>query len=340
MSQAVSFLALSLLLILISAEGFTNAIEALGRRFSFSQAIVGNIFAAVGTALPETILPFVAIFFGRHEAAKDIGLGAILGAPLMLATVAFFLLGLTVMITSLRTHRAPVLNVELGPLKRDLSFFIIMFSTAVFLPALAGRWCVVPLSIGLVCGYVYYVFLTSKEESAPIEHLEGLHFLTLHNKVRRKQYLKAHSTLIFLQIVASLLVMVVGAQIFVKNLEVVSLRLGMSPLLFALLLAPVATELPEKFNSVNWALKGKDALALGNITGAMVFQATFPVSLGLLFTQWNITGMALLATLLAIVSAVIVLVTVIVNRSLSAGVMVFAGSLYVFYALILIFHGR
>lgn len=338
MSVSVGFLVLSLLLILVASEGFTNAIEVLGRRFSFSQAIVGNILAAVGTALPETVLPFVAICFGRHEAAKDIGLGAILGAPFMLATVAFFLLGLSITIASLSKRRAFALNVELGPLRRDLSFFIVMFSTAVFLPVLVGRWCMAPLSIGLVCGYVYYVLLTSQGESASIEHLEGLHFLTLHNKVRRKQYLKPHGALIFSQIVVSLLLMVAGAQIFVKSLEVVSLRLGMSPLLFALLLAPVATELPEKFNSITWALKGKDALAVGNITGAMVFQATFPVSLGLLLTQWSITGMALVAALLAILSAVIVLVTVVVRKRLPVGVMLFAGSLYLLYAFILIFY--
>lgn len=340
MIPAVSFLVASLLLILISSEGFTNAIEALGRRFSFSQAIAGNIFAAIGTALPETILPFVAICFNRYATAKDIGLGAILGAPFMLATVAFFLVGLSVTIASWNKHRALKLNVELGPLRRDLSFFIIMFSTAVFLPALVGRWCVAPLSIGLVCGYVYYVILTSQGESAPLVHLEGLHFLTLYNKVWRKKYLTPHGPLIFFQIIASLLIMVAGAQVFVKNLEIVSLRLGMNPLLFALLLAPVATELPEKFNSVTWVLKGRDALALGNITGAMVFQATFPVSLGLLFTQWSITGMALVASLLAMLSAVIVLVAVIVKKRLPVGVMLFAGSLYVLYAIILIMHGR
>ena len=43
------------------------------------------------------------------------------------------------------------------------------------------------------------------------------------------------------------------------------------------MIAPLATELPEKPNSVLWMREGKDALALGNVTGAMVFQATVPV---------------------------------------------------------------
>lgn len=92
-------------MVLISAESFTNGVETLGRKFSLSQAVVGSLLAAVGTALPETILPVVAIFFYKGESAKDIGMGAILGAPFMLSTLAFFVVGLTVIISYLRKKR-------------------------------------------------------------------------------------------------------------------------------------------------------------------------------------------------------------------------------------------
>jgi len=57
----------------------------------------------------------------------------------------------------------------------------------------------------------------------------------------------------------------------------------------ALLIAPLATELPEKLNSVIWISRDKDTLALGNISGAMAFQGTLPVTLGILFTSWNLS---------------------------------------------------
>jgi Ca2+/Na+ antiporter len=63
--------------------------------------------------------------------------------------------------------------------------------------------------------------------------------------------------------------------------------LGVEPLIISLVLAPFATELPEKANSFFWMRDGKDSLALGNITGAMVFQSTLPVSIGLGFTAWS-----------------------------------------------------
>ncbi len=123
----------------------------------------------------------------------------------------------------------------------------------------------------------------------------------------------------------------------VHSLEVISAKFGMNPLIFALLLAPVAIELPEKFNSVTWTWKGRDTLALGNITGAIVFQSTFPVSVGLLYTEWNITDMVLFSAVLAITSAAAVLSVITVTKRISPFVMLFGGVLYLLYAGVLIF---
>jgi cation:H+ antiporter len=123
--------------------------------------------------------------------------------------------------------------------------------------------------------------------------------------------------LILFQVGGSLAVMIMGAHTFVESLEHVSVRFGMDPLLFALILAPVATELPEKFNSVTWTWKGRDTLAIGNITGAMVFQSTFPVCVGLLFTEWKLTGMAFFSAVIALVSAFVVLLDITFRKRIS-----------------------
>jgi cation:H+ antiporter len=56
--------------------------------------------------------------------------------------------------------------------------------------------------------------------------------------------------------------------------------------LVALVLSPVATELPETVNALIWVRQGKERLALANISGAMMIQATIPSSLALFFTPW------------------------------------------------------
>lgn len=333
----ISLLLLGLLMILAAAEFFTNGIEAFGRRFSFSQAVVGSLFAAVGTALPETILPVVAIFMYGGRSAKEIGVGAILGAPFMLSTLAFFFVGLTAAVAAMRKRRKFELRVEVHSVKRDMSFFLVMYSLAVLLPIIAGRAVVIPLSVALIAGYVLYAWMTFRGESAVLEHADEMYFL------KPAKWFRGSATidppplvLILLQVFAALAVMVKGAHIFVRSLEEVSLRFGMDPLLFALLLAPVATELPEKFNSVTWTWKGRDTLAVGNVTGAMVFQSTFPVSVGLVFTDWRITGMALLSALIAILSSLVLLGTILIKKRITPFTMLFSGFLYLVYALVLI----
>jgi cation:H+ antiporter len=338
MLSYILFLLFGLLMILFAAEFFTNGIEAFGQYFSFSQAVVGSIFAAVGTALPETILPVVAIFMYGGESAKEIGVGAILGAPFMLSTLAFFLVGITVSIAALKKKRAFELKVEAHSIRRDLLFFLTMYSLAIILPLVFGRRSLVVISCALVAGYVLYAYMTFRGESADLEHSEGMYFQRLLAWIKGKPTSSPASLfLILFQILTALLIMIKGAHTFVRSLEHISLTFGMDPLLFALLLAPVATELPEKFNSVTWTWKGRDTLALGNITGAMVFQSTFPVSVGLLFTEWNITGMALFSAVLAIVSSFTVIGVIAIKKRISPVVMLFGGVLYLIYALVLIF---
>jgi cation:H+ antiporter len=336
MAIAIMFLVVSLGLILFAAEGFTNGIELVGRRLSFSQAVVGSILAAVGTALPETILPMVAIFSHGSVSAQEIGVGAILGAPFMLSTIGFFLIGVTAFVASRRGGRCPEVRVEPETLKRDLTFFLMMYSSAVFLPIIFGHVVVVPLAILLVAGYIFYVVQTASAVSADMEHLTGLHIIKLPVKMGWVKAQEPHIVWAVIQIVAALVVMVCGAHLFVQNLSIVSASFGMSPLLFALLIAPIATELPEKFNSVTWTLKGKDTLAVGNMTGAMVFQSTFPVSVGLLFTSWCVEGMALVSAVLALLSAAIVLWVVASGRKIAPVVMMVGGVFYVVYAIAVI----
>ena len=80
-----------------------------------------------------------------------------------------------------------------------------------------------------------------------------------------------------------------------------------------------------------WIRQRKDTLALGNITGAMVFQSTFPVSIGLVFTSWQLTGDALVAGLLALVSGTVFYLTLRIRHRLTWWSLGGAGSVYFAY---------
>ena len=104
MLNDVLVLRVSLVVILFAAELFTNGIEWMGRKLGLGEGAVGSVLAAVGTALPETLIPIIAIVFATAEGAHEVGVGAILGAPFMLSTLAMFVTGLG--IVAFRARRA------------------------------------------------------------------------------------------------------------------------------------------------------------------------------------------------------------------------------------------
>ncbi|MCE5312471.1 MAG: hypothetical protein LLF86_04900 [Nitrospiraceae bacterium] len=335
----IAILVLSLLVILASAEIFTNGVEMLGKKLSLSQAVVGSILAAVGTALPETILPIVAILLHPGEASHDIGVGAILGAPFMLSTLALLLVGITVLCTFMLKRRRFEVDIEIHSLQRDLTFFIVMYSAAIFVPMFISGHRVL-IALGLVALYCFYAYLTFRGESGHITSNEELYlkrlWVFLRNFAKRHPVIasdhQAGLALIAAQVLIALGLMVSGAHMFVGSLQTLSAAWGMNPLLFALLIAPVATELPEKFNSVTWTIKGSDTLAMGNLSGAMVFQSTFPVAVGLLFTEWNISGLALFSAVLALSASAIILVESYIRKKVSPITFLICGSFFAVYA--------
>jgi cation:H+ antiporter len=95
-----------------------------------------------------------------------------------------------------------------------------------------------------------------------------------------------HMIVVMLQLLIGLALLIGGAKGFISGIEGASELLGVTPLLLSLLVIPIATELPEKVNSILWVRKGKDTLAFGNITGALVFQGTLLPAIGIMLTPW------------------------------------------------------
>ncbi|HEX5700862.1 MAG TPA: hypothetical protein VFX77_09450, partial [Rubrobacter sp.] len=162
-------LVLALAAILGAAILFTNAVEIMGDRLNLGAGAVGSLLAAVGTALPETMIPLVAIFgaliLGSGSAAAgEIGIGAILGAPFLLATLALFIVGTAGIGYKGRRETGSEITADRQTAIPDLVFFLVCFVPA----AAAGILSLpLPLKIGLavalLVAYVLYVVRTVKQ---------------------------------------------------------------------------------------------------------------------------------------------------------------------------------
>ena len=331
MFQDLLILAVGLIIILIAAELFTNSIEYVGDKLNLSKNFTGSVLAAVGTALPESILPVIAIIFFKDNAGEEIGIGAILGAPFMLATLALPLVGITALIGYLLKKRTIELNVDTEHLRKDMIFFLVSYAIALLLVPYElkhSKMLADFTAIFLVFVYIAYVILTLRSES---EEMEDAHHLYLSfNKI------KPNLPLGIFQLIFALVIMIVGAHLFVEGIEKLSHLIGLPPLVFSLLLAPVATELPEKINSVLWVMRGKDTLAIGNISGAMVFQSTIPVSIGIFLTSWEIGDLGLISGIFTILAGFIVVILSFFSRKLLTFGLLIGLIFYILYILLVL----
>ncbi len=294
-------LALSFAVVLAGALLFTNAVEWAGHKLKLGEGAVGSLLAAVGTAMPETLIAIVALL-SVNEGSEDIAIGAIVGAPFLLATLAMGLVGLFAYLYRDKREQGMKLEVHRPTLERDLVFFLVLFALGGLLawgPPPAVR---VPVGIGFLIAYVFYIRLTLRG-SGEVQEEETLNPLIFERRSERRE--DPALALCVLQLLVGLGAMVAGAHLFVEQLLHIAESLGVEALILALILAPLATELPEKVNSFFWVREGKDALALGNITGAMVFQSMIPVGIGLIFTDWALSGNAILSIALGLAGGVL-----------------------------------
>lgn len=327
----IGILLLSLGLILVSAGFFTNGVEWLGKKMNLTVGAVGSILAAIGTAMPETIIPLIAILLGHGEVGHEIGIGAILGAPFMLGTLALFLSGGSVLVfQKVRQENYPRIEPEPLVIQRDLTFFLPLYTLAIL--ATFFSWPLkIAVAVVLIMAYMFFVYHTitcGEKCQVTGEKVEVDPLLIVRKATNPPLFL------VLLQIGMALAGIIIGAKLFVDGIKTLSALWGVPALIFSLLIAPLATEMPEKFNSIIWLSQRKDTMALGNITGAMVFQGSVIPAIGILLTSWVLSEAALLSAILAIVSALFTLTIIRYRGFLDARHLLTYGG--VFYLVFLI----
>jgi cation:H+ antiporter len=282
-----AFLLGSAVVIYFACEYFVNGVEWVGRKFSFGQQATGTILAAFGTALPESVVTFVAVAFGTNKAQQDIGIGAALGGPLALATLAYAVVGIMLLTRRETFAQAGADRSQFRSLSRDQGWFLVIFTgkLALGLVTFAYKPWFGVLFLGAYAAYCWQQIRSGRDdEEGELERLKIAPRLAVPS-----------TTLVLLQTIAALIVIFAASRVFVAQLDALGPHLGLKPQVLALLLAPIATELPETLNAIIWVRQGKTKLALANISGAMMIQATVPSAFGLFYTPWMLQPALLLA---------------------------------------------
>lgn len=328
MIVTLALLLVSAVIIYLACEFFVNGVEWVGHRFGVSRTAVGTVLAAFGTALPESVVTLVAVAFGKTEAQKDIGVGAALGGPLALSTLAYAVVGFMFLLDRANHKKKIAQEFSTARLASDQAWFLGAFVFKVGLGLVAFAWK--PwLGWLFLAAYGLYVWRELSSEGHATDEVgeEWRDALKL-----RPHAAHPSTAWALVQTLGALGAIFFASQLFVHQLEAVGPWLGLSPQLVALLLSPIATELPEILNAVIWVRQGKTSLALGNISGAMMIQATVPSALGIFFTPWRLSSPLLWAAAVTMV-AIGVMLVLLYRHALTARRLLAMAALYGMFAI-------
>ena len=284
-----------IVLLVVAAELFTNAIEWAGFRMRLASGATGSLLAALGTSLPEFVVPVVALA-AHSPSADSVAMGAVIGAPFLLLTIGTGITGLAV----LTRRGARELVLDKRQPRRDLGVFLVAYPLALIAIALphAAR---IAVGVLLLAGYAGYIIATLRSGAPTDEMPEPLHIV-------RWRLGQPHAVFISVQLVVAVVMLVAGSQLFVDGLNRTADALHISTLVLALVVIPLATELPETLNSVLWVRSRDDALAFGNVAGSATFQSCILAFIGVVFTTWRPGSTGLISAGLTIATAASLLV--------------------------------
>jgi len=310
----------ALALVVIASDAFTNAVEWVGALFGLTRSAVGAVVAAIGSSLPETMVAIVALLFLRDAQSQAIGIGAVLGAPFMLSTLVFFLIGMTALMRrSNRNIHAPRADTLFGA-----ALFVLTFALALAASFERQRSVHIVAAVFVLLSYLLYLVyhLRNKGPEAD-EHPPPLR-ITPRTHVPRKRA-------VMLQLLLALGLTVIASRWFVSSIAQASDALRLSPFLVALFLAPIATELPDASNVVLWMRRRQDELALGNVLGAMMFQTSIACAIGMVATPWQLGPSAYIPSALALLSALTLIAVVLLRRRVVPAALLSGGLFYLGY---------
>jgi cation:H+ antiporter len=262
----------------------------------------------------------------------------------MLSTLAMFVTGVAVLVVARNRPGRTEMPVDTKVLAHDMRYFAIAYAIAIgaaFLPLEPAwlKWIVAAILIGMYIWYVKGHF--EADPTVDADDLAPLRFRHLDPGHVEDPAAPPRLRIVNAQVLAALGLIVAGAYFFVGSVEHLATSFGLDEALLALVIAPIATELPEKFNSVIWVRQGKDTLAMGNITGAMVFQSTIPTVVALLFAAdaWHFTDgsrIAFASAGIAFLSSAFIFIPMARAGRLTGRRLLIGGGFYVVYLAIVI----
>ena len=306
--------------VVVAADSFTNAVEWIDARTGLTSSAAGAVVAAIGSSLPETIVAFIALIVLRDPRSQAIGIGTVIGAPLMLGTVIVSLIGVLALSRARRGGRVG-LAIPVAPLVFGATLFLVTFASVLAASFVRAPAAHVAAAVFVVAAYGVYLYyhlriVEPEAETTPPP-------LRIAPKLREPPM-----RLVIAQLVLALALSALASRWLVGALSQASIVFGIAPFIISLFVSPFATELPEATSVVLWMRRGEDTLAMNNVLGAMMFQTSIACSIAMLATPWLLPPDAYLAGAAVIIAVGLLVVVTLVRRRVEPLALALSGLVY------------
>lgn len=279
---AFAALVAGFVLLVKGADFFVDGAVGIAARFGIPQLVIGLTIAAMGTSMPEAAVSITSALKG----SAGITVGNVVGSNIMNILV---ILGLTAVITPIAVQRS-TRRFEIPGMIAVSVLFLVFGYTGGEIVRFEGiiMWLVF---IGYL-GYLLWIAKNNKAEESGEED--------------KKWSLPVQ----LIAIVGGIAAIVLGSDLAVDGATAIAKAFGMSDRIIGLTIVAFGTSLPELVTSVTAARRGKADIAIGNIVGSNIFNILFVAGTTALITPVVFEAKFVVDGIIAIVAAVILLVSV------------------------------
>lgn len=279
------FLLVSLLGIVVGANQLISGSVALARRFQLSDFVIGAVIVGIGTSFPELLVST----FGAIQGSSDIAIGNVVGSNIF---NIFGILGITAIFFPIAISRENM-RFEL-PLCFAASLLAMLLTYNFFIGDNAPQINRLDGAILLICFTIFFVYslIRDKKNNLPTTVAPTLPQQPLWLSVLRT--------------VGGLAVLILSCDYFIEEAIIIARAWGLSEAFISVTLIACGTSLPELAAAIASAYKKNTQMALGNVIGSNIFNATLILGISAQITPLTLTGINYLDYTAMILATVIV----------------------------------
>jgi cation:H+ antiporter len=228
----------------------------------YGAKFVGRTLLSIATTLPEIAIVIYASSLGLY----DVAIGSGLGSNILMMTLG---LALMLLISTTRLSKSPLKTLDISSFNTDKIFLLVSAILSAVLLIDGYNYIDGIIFLGIFVGYILIAFMEMKQDKKTNQISGATTTTSFHPviEVNKLEMLKA-----VLAFIIGTMGIVIGANPFINSLQSFSFDIGVSTVILAVIISPIAGEMPEKISMMVLARKGAAgaSIAIANVLGSKV----------------------------------------------------------------------